>query len=85
MCSTTSLMEECKRQTTDFVDGMYEISGNFARWIARKGYRRPEREREREREYVTLFLRTKRKYLKVMNEILAKIIFGVAMDLGILT
>ena len=45
MCSTTSLMEECKRQTTDFVDGMYEISGNFARWIARKGYRRPERER----------------------------------------
>ena len=46
MCSTTSLMEECKRQTTDFVDGMYEISGNFARWIARKGYRRPERERE---------------------------------------
>ena len=43
------------------------------------------REREREREYVPLFLRTQRKYLKVMNEILAKIIFGVAMDLGILT
>ena len=83
MFSTTSSMEECKRPTTDFVDGMYEISGNFARWIARKGYRRPERERER--EYVPLFLRTKRKYLKVMNEILAKIIFGVAMDLGILT
>ena len=78
-------MEECKRQTTDFVDGMYEISGNFARWIARKGYTRPERERERERDYVPLFLRTKRKYLKVMNEILAKIIFGVAMDLDILT
>ena len=50
MCSTTSLMEECKRQTTDFVDGMYEISGNFARWIARKGYRRPEKECEREKE-----------------------------------
>ena len=46
-------MEECKRQTTDFVDGMYEISGNFARWIARKGYRRPERERERERDICT--------------------------------
>ena len=74
-------MEECKRQTTDFLDGMYEISGNFVRWIARKGYRRPERERERG----PLFLRTKRKYLKVMNEILAKIIFGVAMDLVILT
>ena len=82
MCSTTSLMEECKRPTTDFEDGMYKISGNFARWIARKGYGRPE---EREKEYVPLFLRTKRKYLKVMNEILAKIIFGVAMDLGILT
>ena len=47
MCSTTSLMEECKRPTTDFEDGMYEISGNSARWIAKKGYRRPERERER--------------------------------------
>ena len=49
MCSTTSLMEECKRPTTDFEDGMYKISGNFARWIARKGYRRPE---EREKESV---------------------------------
>ena len=40
-------MEECKRPTTDFEDGMYQISGNFARWIERKGYRMPERERER--------------------------------------
>ena len=81
MCSATSSMEECKRPTTDFEDGMYEISGNFARWISRKGYRTPEREKE----YVPLFLRMKRKYLKVMNEILAKIIFGVVLDLGILT
>ena len=44
MFSTTSSMEECKRPTTDFEDGMYQISGNFARWIKRKGYRRPERE-----------------------------------------
>ena len=85
MFSTTSSMEECKRPTTDFEDGMYQISGNFARWIERKAYRTPEREWGRNREYVTLFLRTKRKYLKVMNEILAKIIFGVVLDLGILT
>ena len=83
MFSTTSSMEECKRPTTDFEDGMYQISGNFARWIERKEYRTPERERER--ESVALFSKTQRKYLKVMNEILAKIIFGVAMDLGILT
>ena len=47
MFSTTSSMEECKRPTTDFEDGMYQISGNFARWIERKAYRTPERERER--------------------------------------
>ena len=47
--------------------------------------KRIQKAREREREYVPLFLRMKRKYLKVMNEILAKIIFGVVLDLGILT
>ena len=50
MFSTTSSMEECKRPTTDFEDGMYQISGNFARWIERKAYRTPERESDRERE-----------------------------------
>ena len=44
MCSATSLMEECERPTAYFKDGMYQISGNFARWIERKGYRRPERD-----------------------------------------
>ena len=48
MFSTTSSMEECKRPTTDFEDGMYQISGNFARWIERKAYRMPKRERERD-------------------------------------
>ena len=43
------------RPTTDFEDGVYEISGNFARGISRKEYRTPERERERERICTSLF------------------------------